>query len=189
MKTKAFNLKGVSPLLMHNVRLANPGDAVAMELKKVSAKQKKTDSDYTRMSDIEFRGGLYLNGDLRIIIPAKCIEAAIYEAAGKIIRSGKKLFKSSVFVFEDSILGYDGPKDPEKLAEDQRFYSVEPVVIQRKRIMRTRPIFRTWTAETVVTFFPESVNESQVNDAIEYAGRMVGLCDWRPRYGRFELSD
>jgi hypothetical protein len=53
------------------------------------------------------------------------------------------------------------------------------------RIMRTRPIFKEWAAIVEVEFEDSVINEEQVDRWVHAAGTQVGLCDWRPRCGRF----
>jgi len=186
METIQFKIKGVAAILFHNARLADPDNYYAVELKKYSGKRGKTESDRKAMSEIEWKGGIYLNDDNRVVIPGKCIEAMLCKAATKANKG--ILFKSSVFVPEDSILEYDGDEDPEKLCADPKYSLIESVRIKKDRIMRTRPIFRAWSATVAVSFYPQVVNKDDVVAAMEHGGRLVGLCDWRPRYGRFEIE-
>ena len=55
------------------------------------------------------------------------------------------------------------------------------------RIMRTRPIFNDWSAVIHLDFEDSILNESDVVDFATKAGAVVGVGDWRPRYGRFEV--
>ncbi|NDG19284.1 MAG: hypothetical protein EB117_13560 [Betaproteobacteria bacterium] len=53
------------------------------------------------------------------------------------------------------------------------------------RVMRTRPIFRDWSAIVEVEYEDSVVNEEQVVRWMSSGGTQVGLCDWRPKFGRF----
>ena len=53
--------------------------------------------------------------------------------------------------------------------------------------MRTRPIFNDWSAVIHLDFEDSILNESDVVDFATKAGAVVGVGDWRPRYGRFEV--
>ena len=55
-----FRLTGVSPLVKHNGRLANPWDPMAKALKAVAGERAKTDADFEELARIEFLGGLYV---------------------------------------------------------------------------------------------------------------------------------
>lgn len=187
MKYKVYTIEGVCPLLMHNVQLVDPLNKWSKKIKEISSKRKKTEEDLQLLKKYEWFGGLYLNDDeKRVIMPSRCIEAALIEGAKK-KRKGKD-FKSSVFCLEDSLLKYKGPKEPEKLWEDGNFILTRPVNINRNKIMRTRPMFNKWSLECEIAFFPEVVDEVSVDNAMNTAGKLIGLGDWRPRFGRFEVT-
>ena len=61
-------------------------------------------------------------------------------------------------------------------------------VPQRSTVMRTRPIFREWELEFTVHFMPDIVDEHSLDEAVEIAGKLIGLSDYRPKYGRFEVQ-
>jgi copper chaperone CopZ len=179
-------IKGVAPLLLHNGQTADPTNKFARAMKEISGKRKKTDEDYLEMAKIEWHAGLYVNGQKKIIIPAKCFEASIYDGAKK-SKLGKA-FKSAVFVESDSILDI-GKKYGEatELWEQEEFRDVQGVRVSQARIMRTRPIFHNWQASFVVLYDDEQVNLADVKRAIDDAGSKSGIGDYRPRYGRFEV--
>jgi len=183
----SVSIVGVSPLLLHNGQTADPTNKFARQMKEISGKRKKTDEDYAEMSRIEWHAGLYVNGEQKIIMPSTCIEACVYDGAKK-SKLGKA-FKSAVFVDSDAVLDigkkYDKASD---LWADDQYRDVRGVRIGTSRVMRTRPIFYKWSMEFVLAFDDEQVNESDVSRAIEDAGSKVGLGDFRPRYGRFELA-
>lgn len=58
----SFQITGVSPLLMHNGRLADPLDPLVKDIKKLSCKRPKTEADLERITKLEFLGSLYLHG-------------------------------------------------------------------------------------------------------------------------------
>jgi hypothetical protein len=53
--------------------------------------------------------------------------------------------------------------------------------------MRTRPIFPEWELEFTVEYSPDLVQRDRLEEWVEVAGRQIGLSDWRPNYGRFEV--
>lgn len=183
-KKTQYRLKGDSALLMHNGKLADPLGTVSKAIKQVSAKKAKTDADHERMATLEFAGGLYLDEQLGPFIPGENIEAAIYEAARK-TKEGK-LATSALFVPGKSKLEYEGPREIKSLLDaGETFRLCVPVGLNGKRVMRTRPIFRSWSAVTEIEYEDAILNPEQVDRWINTAGVQIGLCDWRPRYGRF----
>lgn len=184
-KQLTVKLNGVSPILMHNGQLANPLNPVVIEMKKISVKRSKTEADLLELARLEFQGSLYM-GDNGPVLPAHVLESAIVNGAKK-SREGLKA-KSGMFIENSSCLEYDGSRDRKELWADENFRFVAPVVINRARIMRTRPIFNDWSATITVNYDDNQVNEASVIKWLQDTGQQVGLCDWRPKYGRFEVE-
>lgn len=52
-----------------------------------------------------------------------------------------------------------------------------------------RPALREgWELPFGLVVYDDTLPKSQVKEALEYAGLMVGLCDHRPDYGRFQVE-
>ena len=64
-----------------------------------------------------------------------------------------------------------------------------PVKVGMARVVRTRPFFKGWSAQFTLNVMDNVANKDEVEGWIKDAGLYVGLCDWRPRYGRFKLMD
>ena len=177
-----FRLTGVSPLVCHNGRLANPLDPMAKALKAVSGKRGKTDADFEEMARIEFLGSLYVGED-GPCIPGEMLEAMLTAAAKK----NKRGPQAKAGLLSDGMhrLNYEGPRTPDLLWADEGFRLVAGVRVGQARIMRTRPIFRDWSSEIFVDFLPGQLNRGEVAEMVRIAGEVVGLGDWRPRFGRF----
>lgn len=180
-----FTLSGHGALLVHNGHLADPDSYFAMELAKVSKKRGKTESDRREMSRLEFLGGLYLNDQNQPIIPMKCLRAAIIKAA-RATKQGK-IAEAALFIQDDALIQYEGPSDPHELFEDDRFVSREVVKVGQARVVRTRPKFQDWKLEFTVDFLDDMVDADTIEQWVERCGRSVGLGDWRPLHGRFDV--
>ena len=187
MKTLNFTIVGVSPLLMHNGQLADPSNKWARAIKEISRKRSKTDADYEEMSRLEWFGGLYLV-DGKPCIPGQCFEACLIGkgSAARKERMGKEA-AAALWVLDDFPLIYEGSKDPHEMWESGSFKLIAGVIIKGSRIMRTRAMFKEWSAEIAVSFNPELLDEPVVKNWIEVAGEQVGLMDWRPKFGRFRV--
>jgi hypothetical protein len=63
------------------------------------------------------------------------------------------------------------------------------VVVQRNGITRSRPAFHAgWRATfSLQVVLPEYVAPSLLNELIAQAGKIIGLGDQRPSYGRFQV--
>lgn len=184
-QTLRFRLTSVSPLVVHNGQLADPLNPIAKAMRKVSQKRAKTEADYEELARLEFLGGLYLN-DGEPCIPGTLIEATLTEAAKK-ARRGQQA-KAGLLADGMFPLQYEGPRDPEGLWADQNFRLVAGVKVQRNRVMRTRPIFRDWSCEVAVDFLPDQLNPGDVEEMFRTAGAVVGIGDWRPKFGRFTVE-
>lgn len=187
METITFKFVGTAPVILHNGQLADPLNSHAKALKALSGKRKKTDDDYAALADAEWLGGLYTNADGRVVLTGDMLEAALVQASKK-QRSGPQA-KAGLFVTNDSILEYTGPKSIDALKKDPNFRIVKGVKVTTSRVMRCRPIFRDWWGEVLVHFNPEVLNRSQVIEFAEIAGEVIGIGDWRPRYGRFTTQE
>lgn len=184
--TIEFQIEGVSPLLMHNGQLANPLNPLVKQMKALTGQRKKTDEVHIELSRLEFRAGLYLNSSGQVEVPAELLESCIIEGAKK-SKLGKQ-FKSAICIMDNSPLDYG-----EKLTVDQlwgraeEFADVRGVKVGTSRVMRTRPIFRTWRLKFEVSFNGELVNPEQIELAVADAGAQVGIGDYRPKFGRFQI--
>lgn len=177
---------GVAPLLMHNGQLADPLNKFVKAIKEITAKgRKKTDADLEQLSKLEFMGGLYLGEDNAPSIPGELIEGMIRDGAKK-SRQGKDV-QSGIISDGNWALDYDGPKDVDKLWQDEQYRDIRGCKVQKSRVMRTRPKFPAWKLAFEVAFLDEIANKSSVEKWLRDAGMLVGLGDFRPKFGRFEV--
>lgn len=187
MEIIKFKLTGIRPLLMHNARLSDGTDDVTKELKSMTGNKKKTDDDLEQIKWVEWLGGLYLDEGGMIAIPADNVLATVIEGARK-RKEGKN---AAAGIFETAPffkLEHDGSSDPSKLRGNKRFCDYRSVRVGMKRVMRARPIFRSWSVEIGLQINPEIINTRAVCEALEIAGERIGLGDYRPRYGRFTIE-
>ena len=79
---------------------------------------------------------------------------------------------------------------PEDLYEfDGMFYrDMQTVKIGTSKTVRCRPAFNTWSFDFSIILDEAKLNERQVDEIVENAGRYVGICDYRPRYGKFNIA-
>lgn len=182
-----ITITGTAPLLMHNSRLANPLDPAAKALKRVTSKRNKTDDDHEECARLEHAGGLYIDPDAGPYIPADNIWRALYDAAKKSKRGPK--IKEGLFIATDvNPLAYRGPRDVDSLWKDESFRHLASAKVTTQRVMRCRPIFREWATDARGVIDPNVLDLAEVVQIAETAGNLVGLGDWRPRYGRFRAE-
>jgi hypothetical protein len=175
---------GTVPLLMHNARLSNPLDEIAKSMKRVTAKRVKTEEDHEELARLEHMGSLYFDADVGPYIPGQNFERCLVDAA-RITKSGKKIERGVFVETNVNPLSYDGPRDVAQLWKDENFRHAASVKVGMNRVTRTRPQFRAWVAEAEGQYDPAVINLDELSEIAGTAGRMIGLGDWRPRFGRF----
>lgn len=168
-------VQGVAPFLFH--RWSNESVESKSKAKKGSA-ERKTD-------DIE--SYIYRNDAGIVCIPGEMLRMAIVLAAKyeQDPRSPRKsmmdLCKAAVVSLTD--LAPTGFREPNYI--DRR-----RVTIQRNSITRSRPALKEgWRAGFILMVnLPEYLDPAKLNYLIQMAGRINGLGDFRPTYGRFIVT-
>lgn len=190
ISTAQVRIEGVAPLLMHNSRLANPADPIVQRIKSITSKHhtKKTESDELKLIELEFLGGLYENEDVGIHIPSVNVEGCIRDGA-RISSKGKAIESGAQVSPEFIPLIFDGPKTGPALYKDKRFVDTRPTKLQKSStIMRTRPRFDDWALEFELAIVDEVISRGDVETALQKAGMLKGLCDFKPKFGRFVVK-
>jgi len=132
---------------------------------------------------------LYVNTDGEIYQPSTHIERALIEAGKKIKMKGagksnySKYFGSMINVEEAEIL-HIKPKY-------EIFKALVVIPSTKGRIMRYRPLFKEWKLVFNISFEDE-ISSDVLKEALEIAGRYVGIGDWRPekkgKFGKFQVT-
>ena len=167
-------IEGAAPILFH--RWSVEGVEEKSKAAKGS-KAKKTD---------DWESYLYRDNQSNICVPGEyfrqaCIEAAKYRQDPRSPRkSAKDLYKAALISLTD--LASTGVAKPDYL--DRR-----RVTVMRAGITRTRPALNAgWRATfQLMIQTPEYISPQMLNSVIADAGRLVGIGDFRPSYGRFNV--
>lgn len=174
--TYRVQIEGVAPLLMHSPEMLK--------------EQKQGRDSGTPDPEVEAQKALYKDGEGNIVVPSRAIEGAMREAAKDFRvsgKGGKKSYKeyitAGVLVEPANIpLQVDGANPSDSWRID-----LQPVVVQRSRIMRARPRFDQWKLEFKLTLLDPLLDPSIVQEILEAAGKYKGLLDYRPKFGRFRV--
>jgi len=163
------HLKGIKPLLMH----------AANSIGQTSTK--KT-NNYDPQEEAE--AALHKDAKGVIGVPSIAIVQCMKKAATehKAPGRGKKTLKDFVL---SGLLIHDEfiPLTPQDWVVDSR-----PAVVQRARIMRWRPRFDKWELKFSIEITDPSIwNPSLIKSILLDAGRYVGLLDFRPFFGTFDV--
>jgi hypothetical protein len=170
----AVTVRGAADFLFHRWN-AEAVDEKAKAAK--NSKGKKTD-------DVE--SYVYRTEDGQLAIPGEYLRGSIINAA-KFRQDPRSPRKSAMDLFKAAIvvttpLATLGVKDWDYL--DKR-----RVMIQRSGINRVRPAMRAgWSATfDLLVMLPEYVDQNALRETIESAGRLIGIGDFRPTFGRFGI--
>lgn len=184
----SVTLEGVVPLLCHNGDLCDPFYGPAITMKEITKKKTKTEDDLLALRKLEFLGGLYLDDKGLPCLTADVILGFLSAAAAKL--KSKKPMQAGVFTDDDFFpIEYPGSKDPQAMYEKRDFVLVKRARVGQSAVMRVRPRFRQWKVSFVLNIVTDIIDARTVKESIEKAGRTVGIGDWRPRYGRFNMIE
>ena len=172
--TAAVAIEGVADMLFHRWN-SDAVDAKAAAAK--GSKAKKSD-------DIE--SYVYRNDAGEICIPGEYLRGAIIGAA-KFRQDPRSPRKSAMDLFKAGVVSLTPLASLGKDAWDYEHRA--RVVVQRNGVTRTRPAFKAgWRAEfDLMVTLPEYIRPADLNEVIASAGRLIGLADFRPTYGRFNV--
>lgn len=186
MKNLKVTWKGISPLIMHSCQCVNPLHPIAKELKKCTSKKNKTDEDLVKISDLEWEAGAYWKDGMGLYIPAENVEATIINGA-KANKKGKDIQK--YVDVTDLYIPFEYGEDltKEELIQNYEYRDTRIMTVMRSKILRTRPRFDQWVIEFNLRYNEEKIDIETIINAMEYAGLYVGLCDSRPKYGKFSV--
>ncbi len=185
MKSATYSIRGTTPLLMHSERLANPFDPLTVELKTLTKRRNKTVDDLLEIARVEWLGGLY-HDDSGIYVPGYNVLAALV-GGGKMRKLGTAI-KRGAIVKEDKVpVEYTGTKKPDDLFKNKSFVDIRSVKVGTSKVARCRPIFKDWKLTFTVLYAEDTIQKTDLDLIVQDAGAMIGLGDYRPRFGRFEV--
>jgi hypothetical protein len=169
------SIEGSSPILFHRWSC----EAVAEKANsKKGSTNKKTDN---------IESYLYRDDKGFICIPSEYFRMSIIGAA-KFKQDPRSPRKSAMDLYKAGICTIGelcslGVKEPDYL--DQR-----RVVIQRSGITRVRPaMLQGWKCKvSLQVLLPEYIDHRMLHETLSYAGRIVGVGDFRPSFGRFQVT-
>jgi hypothetical protein len=129
---------------------------------------------------------VYRTDEGELAIPGEYLRMAII-AAAKFRQDPRSPRKSAMDLYKAAVVPLTMLASVGKAEWD--YLDRRRVVIQRNGVNRTRPALRAgWKiAVELMVNLPEYVSPESLNDVIQSAGRLVGIGDFRPTYGRFQV--
>lgn len=185
-------IQGITPIIMHSGEGLNQRTPAAIEKAAITRKRgnNRTESDESRLQELECITSLWLNDDKRPTIPPAALRACIETAARKNKQGGQ--VREGLIVLETSFT-YDTDKYGTTLDElAVRTQYTTGVRQGQVRILRTRAMFDIpWSCAFTADTDEELVDKAQLESWLDIAGRRIGLGDWRPEKsginGRFQV--
>jgi hypothetical protein len=167
-------ITGTAPFLFHRWSVEG------VEAKGKAAKGSKA----KREDDLE--SYVYRNRRKELCIPGEYLRMAIIGAA-KFRQDPRSPRKSAMDLFKAGVVAME-PLCSLGTA-DWSFIDRRRVMVQRNGITRSRPAMDTgWTIEVPIqVLLPEYIPPDMLNEVIQSAGRLIGIGDFRPTYGRFQV--
>ena len=177
--TMKVNICGMTPMLMHNGRGANPLDPNSIKMKSLSSKRNKTKDDIEELLLIQWETGLYFNDEIGLYMPSENLYAAFYKAAKKF----KLGMKCSAISFPDPI-GYPiftaNHTNYIELKKDTTNKFVKTIVIQKAKTISCRPIFNKWEMNFELEFETNIIDANEIKTILMAMSQRVGLGVWTP---------
>lgn len=173
--TATAECTGTSPFLFHRWNVES------VESKARAAKGSKA----KREDDIE--SYVYRDEKGRLAIPGEYFRQSIIHAA-KFVQDPRSPRKSAMDLFKAGITTLSPLCT---LGTDKwDFLDRRRVLIQRNGITRVRPAMSEgWKIQVdFLVLLPEYISPELLNDRLQAAGRLVGVGDFRPTYGRFQVT-
>lgn len=179
MKVVKVRVEGTSPLLMHRFTQDNLG-TLPSKTKKRDEKKNQDDAE----------SYLYKDENGNLVQPSTHLIGAMKKAGAQyqIVGKGKSTYKNvmgsgAVIIERDMI-----PHEVQEWEPD-----IRAVVIQSARVMRTRPVMKKWALAFGMEVDDDEVPLEVLKEILDYAGRRVGIGDFRPEkggpFGRFIVTN
>ena len=169
-----IEIEGVCPLLFH--RWNNESVAAKARAKKGSVEKKSDDTE----------SYLYKNESGFVSLPGEYVRQAVIHAS-KYEQDPRSPRKSLMDLMKAALVSLTelaslGVKEPD-------YFDQRRVVIQRSAVTRSRPAMKTgWKAKVILMVnLPEYVPPARLNHILQQAGRIIGVADFRPSFGRFNV--
>jgi hypothetical protein len=184
-------VRGVAPLLQHAF------GAASLSTLMDGAKKQTGVTDYS----LEWMATMYVNRDGLLVQPAAHLEGALVKAAasfkikGRAGKTWKDPIKAYCYVSPDEIPHiwngqYVLAPDASLIENPTENLSVSimRVKVQQSAVARSRlQLAAGWELAFAIEVHDDQVQPNVAEEILREAGRAVGIGDYRPRYGRFEV--
>jgi len=152
--------------------------------------------DRTELERLTWREKSYYDESGMVYMPGENIHECLKEGSQywgqKIQGEGNKTYTDvvkSAVICESMNFGIH--KDSEEIIPFGKMVNGNPSKGKKSgsKVYKIRPLLRPWGGEFKMHVFDARLLPAILKTIISYAGAFRGLGDWRPIYGRFELTD
>jgi hypothetical protein len=170
-----LSLRGVADLLFHR-----------WNCEAVEAKAKAAKGSAVKKSD-DVESYVYRNREGELCIPGEYLRQAVV-AAAKYRQDPRSPRKSAMDLVKAAVVSLT-PLASLGITEWDYEHRCR-VQVQRNGVTRVRPaISAGWTASFILLVnLPEYVSSDMLHALASDAGRLIGMADFRPTYGRFQIT-
>ena len=162
-------VKGICPLLQH---------------KDDGNREKVSDPGSPEAQNKEFKDAQYRNGK-GLFQPSEHFERC-FELAGSQFKFKGKLTYSSIIKGGIVIEPQEILHKIQKIVPFAKFVRIPPGK-RGARVLSTRALLENWELDFVINILNDAINFEDLKQIVEYAGGYIGIGDWRPKFGRFEV--
>lgn len=184
MKTYEVKIKSICAMIHHG------SQSVGMQEKS----SKKQGGDALTGNPEEWKQTIYFKDGVGVYLPSICFEACLKNASKQFKITGRatatKFVDSGLFC-SDEYLPFFVKGKPIMSLDDPRITIDKRTVknpTTKGRNVRYRAKFDEWeSAFRIIVSADDYLSEKLIKEIIEYGGLYVGVGDYRPKFGRFEL--
>lgn len=179
----AVTIKGVSPQLMNQLTLE------AYEASKKGGKGTrgtKGDTTSPEHKQKEFENAQYRTSDKKHLLytPSEHLEKCLEVAGSSFKFEGKKMYGKilcgGIIIEQEQIIHKIQQVEP-----FGKFVRIPPKT--GPKVYKYRAKLPKWELDFIINVLNDGINFDALKDILTYGGSYVGIGDWRPKYGRFEV--
>lgn len=176
MENVEIRIEGVSALLMHRYPMTEVGV--------------KTKGKNNKQTEDDVESYLYKDSAGKLMQPSTHIIGVLKRAGAKyqIPGQGKLTYKN--LMGSGAVL-----VSPDEIVHELQGWEIDrrPVVVNRGgRIPRSRPMLPKWALSFSIEYDEDEIHKSALKEILDFAGRRVGIGDFRPEkggpFGRFIVT-
>lgn len=172
MKVVNVKVNGIAPLLQHRYPEESEDTKSTKKTGRIDYSTEVTKNAFMNEAGVFYEPSSHIEGALRTA-------ATNFQITGRGKKTYKDLVLSSIVVDPKEI-----PLTPQKYEVDK-----QSVKVNQARVSRYRPRWDKWELGFKINILDEQFSPEVLKEILEYAGSAKGIGDYRPKYGRFKVTE